>query len=463
MVALTVNEILQAFSPAFKSIDVRIVAVKLEDQWRNVITSVFLSFKSQEEIKSEQQQVRETLPETDKFCILLDCYSFDSISDLFNQIKKAEIEMHGRVIRFQPFDPSKLTIEAYQSYLKKMNNWKVIGSHATATLFDGVWPVISDQDGPARLVGYANAYEMIKETINIREFDPSIKRVIVIGIPIPARISDISFDGKSVKVKIKKPFSLNDLQLNLSIERINPNALHFEPFWRKTQSVKKRGYPLKRGFCCVTNSIKLANSKPHDRIEVELIHRKVPTLSMDKGYSSIPLENAVEPFAKAFSAFCSLDVFKERLLNPERFVEGRKKPNTIFENAVAWLLSLVGFSVLPLGRDFEILRIPETGYQLGSVDIIAYRENEHLLLVDCDTSIPDEKKIRSLMTVTDHFKYIQDEHKQPQITSAIFSPKNCTGIPAVTNSVKIVDRYQIEQAFEEAISGNMEQARSFLL
>lgn len=34
MVGITVNEILQDFSPAFKSIDFRIVAVKLEEQWK---------------------------------------------------------------------------------------------------------------------------------------------------------------------------------------------------------------------------------------------------------------------------------------------------------------------------------------------------------------------------------------------------------------------------------------------
>ena len=212
----------------------------------------------------------------------------------------------------------------------------------------------------------------------------------------------------------------------------------------------------------MTNPIKLGNSKPHDRIEVELIHRRIPTLRMDEASLMVPLENAAEPFGKALSAFCSMDVFKERLLNPERFVEGRTKPNIIFENAIAWLLSLVGFSVLHLGRNFETLRIPETGYQVGSIDIVAYRENERLLLVDCDTSIPDEKKIRSMKTVKDHFRYIQDEHKQPDIMWAIFSPKDCTGILAHPD-VKIIGRYQIERTFEEAMRGNTEQARSSLL
>lgn len=73
MVGITVNEILQAFSPAFESIDLRIAAVKLGEQLTNVIASMFLSSKSQKEIKSEQQQIREKLPKTAKFFAFHTC------------------------------------------------------------------------------------------------------------------------------------------------------------------------------------------------------------------------------------------------------------------------------------------------------------------------------------------------------------------------------------------------------
>lgn len=69
-----VSEVLEAFSPAFKSVDLRIVAVKQHAQWVNVIASVFMSSKSLEEIKSEQIRIREKLPKTDRFNIFLDCY-----------------------------------------------------------------------------------------------------------------------------------------------------------------------------------------------------------------------------------------------------------------------------------------------------------------------------------------------------------------------------------------------------
>ena len=83
--------------------------------------------------------------------------------------------------------------------------------------------------------------------------------------------------------------------------------------------------------------------------------------------------------------------------------------------------------------------------------------------VDCDTSIPDEKKIRSMMAVKEHFRYIQDEYKRPNIVSVIFSPKDCTGISVDREAVKIVDRHKINRMFEEAMKGNLEEARSSLV
>lgn len=40
---VTLSEALSALSPAFKSVDLRIVAAKPQNEWSNVITSIFLS------------------------------------------------------------------------------------------------------------------------------------------------------------------------------------------------------------------------------------------------------------------------------------------------------------------------------------------------------------------------------------------------------------------------------------
>ena len=464
MSVVTVSEVVEAFSAAFKSVDLRIVAVKPEDHWVNVITSLFLSSRSQEEIESEQQQTRDKLPNTDKFRVFLASLHFNQLQILFESFKKGRIRVHNTLIKFTEFNPSALKVdqlsfyERAPSYLKEMKEWRLAGSQADTAKDDAIWRIIESQNGHARRHGYENIYDLIKETLGIRDFGRGRTRALAIGIPMPAQIVDVSLVGPSLKIKTNKAFDLTDLQLNLAVERLKPRTRYYETVWRKTELVKKCKRPSSRKFCYVTNSIKLPDLMPHDIIRVELIHRQAPTLGMDKRRLDVPLRNAVEPFAKSLFKFCSLDIFRECLLNPEQ----SKKPADDFEDAVAWLLALIGLSVAQLRR-FEKLRIPATKYEVGSIDMIAYRENEWILLIDCDTKIPDEKKIRSMMAVKEHFRFIQDEYRRPYIVSAIFSPKDCTGISVDRQHVKIVDRHQIKHIFEEAMKGNLEEAISSLV
>jgi hypothetical protein len=466
MSVVMVSEVVKAFSPAFNSVDLRIVAVKPEDRWINVITSIRLSTKSREEINSEQEEARDKLPRTDKFRIFLDSCDIKQLRILFEAFNEEEIKVSNTLIKFRGLDLFTLRVDRYlPDYLKEMEEWKLVGSQEMGREEDrrNLWPIVESQNGTAKLLGFEDIYELISETLKIRDFSRDRRRDLIIGIPLPARIADASLVGSSVKIKTKKVVGLEDLQLNLCIRRVKPRAYQYDLVWRKTELVKKCKRAPARNFCYVTNFVELTNLRPHDRIEVELIHRQVPTISMDEVHLEAPLENAVEPFAKALNSFCSLETFKKRVLNPERCKEGKAKPQDIFENAVAWLLSLVGFSVLHIGKYFENLKIPETDVQIGSADILAYRENECILLVDCTTSLPDDDKIRSMIAVKEHFRFIQDEHRQPNIISVIFSPKDCSGISVDRQVVKIVGRYQIKQMFEEAMKGNPEKARSSLV
>jgi len=463
MSRLTVSDVLEAFSPSLRSVDLRVVAVKPEKRWTNVIASMFLSCKSREEIESEQRRVREKLlKNTSDFCILLGCFPFGMLPHIFERFKCGEIRIRQTQINFKIIDPYGLSVDRHlPSYLKEMEEWKLVGSQAKQKIDDTLWNIIERQNGQARLRGYKDIYQLISETLRIRDFSRGRNRGLVIGIPMPARIADVSLDGSSVKIKTKKDFSLKDLQLNLSLERVNPRNQRYEPIegGRRIELVKKSKRLPKHMIGYVTNSIRLPNLRPNDQIEVELLHKKAPTLDMDENRLFVPLENPVEPFARAFNAFCSMEIFRERLLNPEKF----KKTGTEFEKTISWLLSLIGFSVLPLGRRFEHLKMPETGYEVGSADIVAYRENECLLLVDCDTSIPDEKKIRSLKAVKDHFRFMQDEYGRLNIVSMIFTPRDCVGIPFDLQDVKIIDRYKIKMMFKQAMEGNSDQARSSLV
>lgn len=474
MSTITVSEVVKAFYSSFKSIDLKTVAVRPENQWVNLITSIFLSSKAVKEINAEQEKLTESLPAgTDKFDIFLACYPFKRLSYLFDQIRKGKIPFTRLPIEFgditaiecREINPYELRVERYlPSYLKENEEWRLIGAEAKGQVEDrrNLWSIAKNQDRAIRLLNFKDIYELIEEALGIRDFARGNDRDFIIGIPMPARIASASLSDSAVKVKTKKVFNLKNLQLNLTVQRVETRGYMFETVLRGTKPVSRARAELKRlpahEFCYITDSIQVTNLMPHDLIDVKLIHKRIPTLNLDERRLTAPLKNAVEPFAKTLTSFCSLEDFKKQLLNPEKIVKGRMKINTIFENAVAWLLSLVGFSVAQL-KDFETLRVPETKYERGSIDMIAYRENECLLLVDCDTSIPEDKKIRSMIALKNYFKFIQDEHGIPHIASLIFSPRECGEITVDRQAIKIVDRDQIIRIFEDAMKGNQEQTR----
>ena len=66
---------------------------------------------------------------------------------------------------------------------------------------------------------------------------------------------------------------------------------------------------------------------------------------LDSATVVVPIANAVDPFLRTLNGFLPLEEFKRMLLEPQ--ICG-KKPQDIFENAVAWLLSMAGFTTIHL-------------------------------------------------------------------------------------------------------------------
>lgn len=105
----------------------------------------------------------------------------------------------------------------------------------------------------------------------------------------------------------------------------------------------------------------------------------------------------------------------------------------------------------------DVLR-NESGYPIGSADIIAYEDNERVLLVDCDIGPLDENKIQKLVETRNHFVALFD-YGELKIVPVLFSPRNL-GEAAQNKPVAIVDGFAIERMLEELAKGDRESARS---
>ena len=469
MTSTPVYKVLSAFSRVFQSIDLRIVAVDDGKQLTNLVSSIFACTESPEGLRDRHKKLEGSLPSSGEVVVLLYSLPFPKFDSIFSQFRKGrfmsgDIGFDGLPINFSELDLTRLAIDRYHAeHFKCIGEWKILGGSVDAKRDASIFEIADRQNEDARRKGFGDIYEWINQSLEIR-FIRGHSTALVVGIPILAKITGLDLDGSSLKVAIRKASLFDDLQLNFSIGRLSSMQRTYEPFWVGIEQLEKCEQPSQHEYCDVTSIINLPNFKPHDRIAVELIHLKAPSLCLDIKTSEVPLEKAYEPFAKVLTSFCPFEKYKMHLFSPEE--SSKPKPSDVFEDATAWLLSLIGYSVIQL-RGYEILRATKTKYQKGSVDMIAYRENEDLLLVDCDTSVPDEKKIQSMKRITKEFSGLQDQQDSPRILSLIISPRDCgtlaTEMLSSSLSFRIVGRHKLEKIFEEAMTGNSKEARSILI
>jgi hypothetical protein len=195
-----------------------------------------------------------------------------------------------------------------------------------------------------------------------------------------------------------------------------------------------------------------------DLLSVELLHRD-SSLTLDRDSKTAPLLRPTEPFLKTLESFCTLKEFRKMLFEPEY----GKPPQDVFEDAIAWLLSLAGFDVIRLRlgeKKFEHLYVGKK-HRKGSVDIIAYEENERILLIECTTGPVDPVQVQRLADVKKYFRRKLKGYERLPIVPILFFPGDFRKTsPSI--DVMIADHSVIARLFRAVVRGDHEKARSIL-
>jgi hypothetical protein len=172
-------------------------------------------------------------------------------------------------------------------------------------------------------------------------------------------------------------------------------------------------------------------------------------------------------FAETVFKFYPKEAFKQHLLDPYSF----KDADDVFQEAVARLLSLSGCSVVVLGKKeyesgvdpkkkrYDVLRT-NTGYEHGSVDLIAHHEErDKLCLIDCTTKVVDEPKIRRLQQTIKELSS-EEERSCSRVFGLIPSPRDCSDIKRhYWEDIHIIDKSDLERILDLIIEGKVEDAR----
>jgi hypothetical protein len=448
----------------------RTIAVRpqLEEDWENLVTSMVVSEKSVDEVTKKQSE----LPKLRTNQIALFTYTgaldFSIFSDFvegsfgYNRISVpagGSIAFGSLRVKTRKFNPLILKVVSKQRRTDETWKWVLTAEDSnTSPDREQLWTIVREQAMVAKIQGYGSMEELIRDILRIENVSHNIDfQLMLFDL---AKIKGVNFGDSSFEVEIEKPAGLQNLQLNVNVERTTHGGFR--------STVLKKPFPLLEiemseeptQLCLFRKNVELPTLFPFDIINIELIHTN-SALTLDHVYLSAPLKNPVEPFYNVLTAFCSLDKFKSMLLKPEEFKDA---PEKMFENAVTWLLSLAGFQTICLAANtkatktsFDVLRKYDR-YQIGSADIIAYENNKRLLLVDCDIGGLDEQKIQKLIELGKYFKTLC-EYRELEIVPVLFTSKNIREDDK-KKPVAIVDGNLIERILEDLSKGDRKSASS---
>lgn len=216
--------VMKALEPALKSIDIRTIAItpKLESNWQNLITSVFMTEKTVDEVIEEQKNIPLLRPGINMRLYVKTC---PLNNDFFGELINGQIlflTQHGREkVYFKKFDPTRLKVRSNQKKIAGTYRW-ILEAESTGTQGERgeLWSVAGENEREAIGQGFPNIIKFIENRLGIHYSNGSQKDFNFI-IPPLAAIENMHFSKTKFEVEIKKVEGLTNLQLNLSHSRDN--------------------------------------------------------------------------------------------------------------------------------------------------------------------------------------------------------------------------------------------------
>lgn len=461
--------VIDAFKLGLKSVDVRTVAVKPseEELWQNLVTSINISEKTLGEVIVEQSKMPSV--RNKDFAIFRNAFALTEAEVtkelIFSQIETGQLYFPTSegwfVVQVRKFDPFSLKVGSRWDYVRGVQKY-FLGSTASGKTQERerLWLIANNQHQEVKRQNYQDIQELINDTCKTKDYSNGSVTDFEIRISCVAHIETSFFKGKLFVVKIRKPIGVAGLQLNLNLKRYT--AYPYQTVWKTTfyiDEVEKQ---------TIEFVAQPEGTLPFDQMNIELIHKN-SALVLDSIITQAPLINVAEPLVKTLDSFCPLNEFKRMLLEPQKC---GKQPQKIFENAVAWLLSMAGFCTIHLGIEVRTLEkgiiktdrlTLENKFQIGAADIVAYEENNRILLVDCDIGPFDDKKLQALSETQKHIEATANELKPLRIVAALFCPLESNEIARQNPNVRVIDKYGIERMFEQVVRGDREMARHSII
>ena len=200
--------VLESFKPALKSVDLRCVAVSTpsEECWQNLVTSIFLSNKTVDEVKNEQKVIPQI--RNNYFALFYDAmpfsyYVLDKIAEGNFRIPVANFG--GNRIQFRKSDIYKLKLGSNQEWMDGSYTWMLkTADSGSEEERKQLWSIVDKQSILSKQLNFDSIPKMIEHHLRIRYSNNERKDIEIVIYPPPATIENLEFRNNSLEIILKK-------------------------------------------------------------------------------------------------------------------------------------------------------------------------------------------------------------------------------------------------------------------
>lgn len=460
----TISDFLHVFEGVYETIDVRAAVIRDKEQWLLVALSAHVRMVSSATAEQEFQATAQRFGavESPVFCIVQQCFPIAETKQLFEQIAKGDLVLGCLKIQLSdPCDLLSLTASVRIDYQNMpVSRWPRIERHRQITKNPSSRQLLlTDTDilRDTEMAGYEYPHVAVKTLLDIDFSQSNEPGGAWIACDIPVRLlpPEVTRPGKEVQLKLHAEAHPAIQDVPCTIRRRSgghgSNLLQQAVIELTCTGHGKTPASWSGG-------IQLA-CEHEDQVTLEILSRKVGKLYAIeiRPFELLPVAQT-NPLWAALQIFCPADEVRLLLQEPHK-AKGELKNITnaarLFEVSVQWLLSVLGFRAVWL-HNYERLKDAKK-LDGGTIDCIAYKENEDLLLlVSCSLAAPDPSELNrqeDLMTRISNRLFLNSRVK---VRAALFTtshrpeagPENTRG-----SAVRVFFKEDIDQLLQMAKSG----------
>jgi len=393
------DELWDEIKDCYKSLILKVIALRSGNDWINVLVTGLLTYSSSEDLHKEVKNEYDNIAELGISSMenLLVAYEILKAADLprvIDELKTGKITISNQVIRLR--DPRK--------EIRLVNGIRF--EYRDLLEYPGISVEVYSGGGPTSIKEFNNVEEELK-SFGYISFDELCMQWLEIpckgysleaSIAIPVYLANtrIEYDSKEdllvFSSKVHRSL-LSKLKVVVALaEKRYDRYIPVENIVKCFDELKVLPTSLP-DFDLVRLPIRFRkNLKTDDIIRYSILSRL--GILEKKELSLKTLQPELHGLQKLFTEFLDLDTLL-RVIKGEEDLGSHigKRPELVFQRAIAWLFTLLGLRVIELeGTKFKTFK--EVNRSAREVDMLLYdKDTETMYIVDCSIRAPEPKKI----------------------------------------------------------------------